>query len=117
MAKCKLHVRRLTLVPGALRRRNAEDDEGVIDDLAESILAREHLHQAVQISTESSPAKKMGPHIHGIDDRLSGRFWATGNDSESELGSVVEEQYDLSSKVSVVDSNTVVWFCKDQGVV
>jgi hypothetical protein len=45
----------------------------------------------VEVSIESSLSCKTGPHIHGTDDRFSYRFWATGNDSESEPEAVVED--------------------------
>jgi C1A family cysteine protease len=62
-----------------------------------------HLHRAVEVSIESSFSRRTGPHVHGVDDRLCGRFWATGNDSESESDAVVEEQTDLLPNVSASD--------------
>jgi hypothetical protein len=70
----------------------------------------------VDVSIESSLSRRMGPHIHGIDDRISCRFWATGNDSESEPEpepeAVVEDQHDPPSNVSVVDHHSSMGFCK-----
>jgi hypothetical protein len=85
MAKSKLRIRRLTLAPGGLRRGREEDDNEAIDGVvAARILAKEHLHRAVEVSIESSLMHKSGRQVHGIDDRFSGRFWTTGNESDSE---------------------------------
>jgi hypothetical protein len=84
MAKSKLRIRRLTLAPGGLRRGREEDDNEVIDGVAAHILAKEHLHRAVEVSIESSLMHKSGRQVHGIDDRFSSRFWTTGNESDSE---------------------------------
>jgi hypothetical protein len=84
MAKSKLRIRRLTLAPGGLRRGREEDDNEAIDGVAARILAKEHLHRAVEVSVESSLMHKSGRQVHGIDDRFSGRFWTTGNESDSE---------------------------------
>jgi hypothetical protein len=84
MAKSKLRIRRLTLAPGGLRRGREEDDNEAIDGVAARILAKEHLHRAVEVSVESSLMHKSGRQVHGIDDRFSGRFWTTGNESDLE---------------------------------
>jgi hypothetical protein len=116
MVKCKLRVRHLTLVPGALQRQSGAVDEGAIDDEANHILAREHLHWAVEVSVESSLVKKSGPHIHGVDVRFLGQFWAMGCDSESDLGSEEEDQFEYGAKVRPIVSSAVVGFCEIQRV-
>jgi hypothetical protein len=103
MAMCKLRIRRLTLAPGTLGPAQSEEEAGEIDEEEDRILARMHLHRAAEVSIESSLSHRTGPHVHGVDDRLCGRFWATGNDSESESDAVVEEQTDLLPNVSASD--------------
>jgi hypothetical protein len=107
MTKCKLRVRRLTLALGCIEQEQAEEEVVDIDEEAARILAREHLHRAVEISITSSLSQKSGCNIHGVDDRLSGRFWATGNDSDSELESGEEDLPNPNPNVSIVDRNLV----------
>jgi hypothetical protein len=115
MAKCKLRIRRLTMALGALRWSQSEEDDEEIDEEAERILTNKHLHRAVEISIKSSLAQKTRPHIHGIDDRLTDQFWASGNDSDSGLEWVVEEERKPNSKVRVVDCFSKARFCRIQG--
>jgi hypothetical protein len=32
----------------------------------------------------SSSSRKVHPHVHGIDNRIGGRFWASGSDSKTD---------------------------------
>jgi hypothetical protein len=113
MAKSKLRIRWLTVAPEALGR-SQPDEEAEIDEEAERILAKEHLHRAMEISIASSLSHKTGPHKYGIDDRFAGHFWATGNDSDSDQEVVEEEPHTARSKVSAVDCISSEELCRAQ---
>jgi hypothetical protein len=80
MGKCKLRIRRLTLATRAGSEEPDEDDDKADDD--ERLLAGEYMHQALEISVASSSSRVVRPHIHGVEDRIGGRFWAMPSDSE-----------------------------------
>jgi hypothetical protein len=84
MVKRKLRVRRLTLAPGALGDSLVEGVGDKKDDEAELFLPQEHLRRAVEIAVVSSSSRRTGPHVHGVVDRVRGRFWSPSSDSESE---------------------------------
>jgi hypothetical protein len=72
MVKCKLHVRWLTLAPGALSNSPVEGVRDKKDDEAELFLAQEHLRRAMEIAVVSSSSRRTGPHVHGVIDRVRG---------------------------------------------
>jgi hypothetical protein len=66
------------------------------------------LHRALEISVDSSLSQRTRPHVHGVE-RNGSRFWASGNDSESESEVAMEEQADLPD-VSVLDGQFSLGF-------
>lgn len=87
MARDRLRVRRLTLLP-------APRSEGQVDKEAEAILAKELLARSIEVTVETS--SKTGRVNHGVEDRTGYRFWAL-SDSESSS----EEDDDVESMVSM----------------
>jgi hypothetical protein len=73
-----------------------EEMEEEKNEEPERILANEHLHRTVEISITSSSSHRTGPHVHGVDDRVDGRFWALGSNSESE-----DDEYNAVQLVNV----------------
>jgi hypothetical protein len=108
MTRNKLHVRWLMLAPGALRLSSSDEEVDASDEEASHIHDNEQLHRAWEVAIESSLPRRTGPQLHGIDDRFVGRFWATGNDSDSEPKVEQEDQPDRRLKVNVANSNLVV---------
>jgi hypothetical protein len=84
MARSKLCVRRLTLAPGALGQARSEEGVDVLVDEINHIMDRENLHRAVEVSIESSLSRRTRLHIHGVEERIGGHFWLSGNESDSE---------------------------------
>jgi hypothetical protein len=54
------------------------------DSEEDCIQAQELSHNAMEVSITSSSSRKVHPHIHGIDNKIGGRFWVSGNDSETD---------------------------------
>jgi hypothetical protein len=90
MGRCKVRICRLPLAPGALTGWTRETSNEVQDIEAEHILAREHLQHVVDLSVVASSARRVQPHVHGVDGRIKGRFWASNNSSDSD-----EEDVDM----------------------
>jgi hypothetical protein len=100
MGKCKLRIRRLTLATRAGSEEPDEDDDKADDD--ERLLAGEYMHQALEISVASSSSRVVRPHIHGVEDRIGGRFWAMPSDSESDS----EEVDQLACSMNMLSINS-----------
>jgi hypothetical protein len=84
MGKCKVRIRRLRLVPGALGGESGNDDEAEDEEEARRILDWEHHHRAMEVKTASSSVSRSHPQVHGVESILRGRFWVEGTDSDSE---------------------------------
>jgi hypothetical protein len=54
MGKCKVRIRRLPLVPGALGKESESDEEDADEAEARRILDWEHHHRAMEVATASS---------------------------------------------------------------
>jgi hypothetical protein len=59
-------------------------------------------------------ARKSEQHVHGIDDRIASKLWATGNAADSEMETEEDESAVRRSKVSVVNFNTNGGWCRVQ---
>jgi hypothetical protein len=89
MGKCKVRIQRLTLAAGDLENRVGE---GKLVDLAEEedhIRDHELLRNALEVSIVSSSSRRIRPHVHGGGSGISGRFWASGSDSDLEVDEVI----------------------------
>jgi hypothetical protein len=81
MAKDRLRVRRLTLVPAA----QPENDETTTESVAfleeDCFLATEHLDRVSMVAQAAT--SRSGPHVHGLEDVKGSRFWALDSASET----------------------------------
>jgi hypothetical protein len=84
VGRCKVRICRLTLAPGALTEWAEEKADEDQDLEAERILAREQPHHALDLSIAASSSQRVPPHVHGVDSRIVGRFWASNSSSDSE---------------------------------
>jgi hypothetical protein len=84
MGRCKVRIRRLTLAPGAIAGKVDESAAKDLDEMAGHILAREHLHHALDLSVAASSSRRVRPHAHGVGSRIEGWFLASDSSSESE---------------------------------
>jgi hypothetical protein len=52
--------------------------------------------------------------VHGIDDRITDKFWATGNTADSKMETEEDESPARRSEVSAVNFNTNGGWCRVQ---
>jgi hypothetical protein len=91
-----------------------DEVEDAADEEAGRFRDLERLHRAIEISIVSLMARKTSQHVHGMDDRITGMFWATGNDADSKMETEEDEPSMRQSEVSVVNFNTNRGWCKVQ---
>jgi hypothetical protein len=89
MGKCKVRIHRLTLAPGDLENRAHDVKlEGLAKE-EDRILDHELLKNALEVSIASSSTRKIRSHVHRVNRGISGRFWASGCDSDSDEDAVI----------------------------
>jgi purine-nucleoside phosphorylase len=83
VSKCKVRVRMLTLVLGALGDEAGNNEDASKED-AHRTLDWEHHRRTMEIAAVSSSVRRSQVHVHGVESMCRGKFWVEGSDSETE---------------------------------